>query len=281
MQNHRLFGFVASTGRTATTLIAKLLSELQGVTALHEGHYLEDKKTPIIPPINMEHRRAWFDEEFRKQLVQGKRSAQVLDAVLDNTGQTRLIDVAYYNAALVKDLYTQHPQSRFVVIFRRCETFVRSATTMTGEDLMPVGWPDAGKELTSREKFIELGRLKPPKHTETFERWANWSAIQKNIWLWQLTNQFLWDFVQTSDPQRISLLHYEELSEHPSRFWGNLLKAFNLYNESSLEYCLNKSSKKENTKAGGYQIAAAESWSAAEKMDLQQALKLEKKIYDK
>ena len=281
MQNHRLFGFVASTGRTATTLIAKILSELEGVTVLHEGHYLEDKKTPILPPINMEHRKAWLDESFRKQLLSNKRSTQVLDAVLDNTGQNNLIDVAYYNAALVKDLYNLHPQSRFVVIFRRCETFVRSATTLSGEDPMPVGWPDASKDLTPREKFIELGRLKPAKGTEAFELWSSWSAIQKNIWLWQYSNQFLWDFIQSNDPARICHVPYELLSEQPAAFWENLLKAFNLYNDASLQYCLDKSRKKENAKAGGYQIAAADTWSDAEKFSLQQALTLEKTIYDK
>jgi hypothetical protein len=63
-------GFVGSTGRMATTLIAKLLAQLEGITALHEGHYLHDKQQLVIPAIkvnfNHSHKSIIFSDFWRR-----------------------------------------------------------------------------------------------------------------------------------------------------------------------------------------------------------------------
>jgi hypothetical protein len=274
-------GFVGSSGRTATSLIAKLLAQLDDVTVLHEGHYLQDKQNPVIPPINMEQRKCWYEEEFRQSVVQSKRSREIIEAVLAETGSAHFIDVAYYNASIIRELYAQHSEAQIVVIFRRCESFVRSATTISGEDKMPVGWPARAKELSPREKFIELGRLKPQKGSEEAKVWDDWSAIERNIWLWRVTNQHLWDFLQASHDERVSFLHYELLAENPAEFWQSLLGGLNLLSEANLAICIAGSEQKENAKKGGYQIGDSGVWSSSERDTLRKALILEKQIYER
>jgi hypothetical protein len=62
-------GFVGRTGRTATTLIVRLLAQLEGITALHEGHYLHDKQQLVIPAIkvnfNQQHKSTSFSDFWR------------------------------------------------------------------------------------------------------------------------------------------------------------------------------------------------------------------------
>ena len=63
-------GFVGSMGRTATALIVKLLAQLEGITALHEGHYLHDKQQLVIPAIkvnfNQPHKSIIFSDFWRR-----------------------------------------------------------------------------------------------------------------------------------------------------------------------------------------------------------------------
>ena len=271
-------GFIASTGRTATTFIAKILGDIDGVTALHEGHYLSDKQLPIIPPINIEHRKAWNNAEFCKMLVLEKRSKAILESATEDSSSELLVDVAYYNAALVNELSALHPAAHFIVIYRRCESFVRSATTMLEEDLMPVGWPDDRKPLSPREKFIELGRLKPRKGSPELQSWNEWSAIKKNIWLWKTTNHHLADFVDNGSSS-ITALRFEMLAEDPTEFWKQLLSGLNLLSDQALEYCTRSSENVVNAKSGGYQIAGASHWSPQEIAYLKEAQTLEKQLY--
>jgi hypothetical protein len=279
-ENRTDIGFIASTGRTATSLIAKLLARLNGVTALHEGHYLQDKKSPIIPPINMEQRRCWHDTGFSSSLVKSKRSPEVIQAVMSETGNAHFVDVAYYNASIIRELYELHANARILIIFRRCEPFVRSATTISGEDKMPVGWPARGKDLTPREKFIELGRLKPKKGSEEAKVWDDWSAIEKNIWLWCVTNQYMWDFFREVNDRRVHFLHYELLEENPEEFWRSLLGSMNLLSEENLAICIAESKQRENAKMGGYQIGESAGWTRMEREALCKALVLEGQIYE-
>lgn len=270
--------FIASTGRTATTFLATALGTLPGVRSLHEGHNVEDKKSSVIPPINMEHRKAWHDLAFAEQLVTEKRSEDIL---LTAAGDfDHIIDVAYYNCPLVKQLFRLLPRARFIVIFRRCESFVRSATTLHGEDPMPVGWPAIDKTLSTREQFIEFGRLKPARGSKAADEWPKMSAIQKNIWLWETTNEHLYDFCHSSPQGRVTTVFYEDLSEDSDSFWNTIFEGLGIPSEPSLLLVNAMVSQKMNSKQGGYQVPPAAQWSRKEREHLVKALLLEERIYE-
>ncbi|AXI43193.1 hypothetical protein [Sulfitobacter sp. SK011] len=240
--------------------VAKTLNALPEVTAFHEGHLLDGTPTQRLPLINLQNRKAWNDAAYAEKTVDELRSKEVLEQAAG--GASLLVDVAFNNAPFLVPLANRHPTSGFVAIFRQCEGFVRSATIVSGEDTQPAGWPDRDKPLTDREKFISLGRLKPNKDSAYFDAWTDWSAIQRNIWLWTTVNTHLANFVKNGALRRKVL--FEDLIEEPDRFWVPLLQTLDVSTEANRKKCMELSTKKTNQRAS-YQIGPVSEWSPAER----------------
>jgi hypothetical protein len=252
------FDFVSSTGRTATTFIASVLNAIDGVAACHEGYRGYDKKSlPVLPLINLENAQAYNSDTDAEQIVRVKRNATVIEDALALTGRQRLIDVAYYNAMISFELLRQRPCSRMIGIIRNCEGFVRSSTTMTAEDPLPVGWPDQRKELSAREKFIGMGRIRPRSGSEAKAKWKGWSAIRRNIWLWQETNLRLCA-AKSEFPGRVSLVRFETFQKAPQDFWRQMFSTLQLPEGSGIPSAVNN--KAVNKKPFGYQVGPASEW---------------------
>lgn len=272
----RSFTFCASTGRTATMFLAKTLNALPDVVALHEGHLIGDDSVPHLPLINFQNRRAWTDPEFAAKTIATLRSQDVLEQAAGEA--SHLVDIAFNNAPFFPALSNIHPDAKFIAIFRRCEAFVRSATIVSGEDTQPAGWPDRAKSLTDREKFVSLGRLKPGAGSEFEANWDDWTAIQRNIWLWFHVNTSLLNFVAT-DCNRHKFL-FEDLTGNSDKFWAQFLDILALGSTSNLEQCVEKSKVKSNQRAS-YQIGPMAEWTTEEQSLYDQlALPLEVQFYD-
>ncbi len=265
----------ASTGRTATMFLAECLDRLPDVVGLHEGHRLGTGRIPRLPLINVHNRKAWHDPDYADRLVAEKRDLAALSAAAD--GAQMIVDAAFYNAPLVAAIARRHPNALLFVIFRRCEGFVRSATIMSGEDPQPAGWPDRSKQLTNREKFISLGRLKPAPDHRDHVLWPKWSAIQRNTWLWTAVNGHLHRFAR--DNVNCHRLFFEDLVERPKQFWTDLLQQMEILSPATLSGCLEFSGSKINQRHS-YQIGRVASWSAVEQaFYAERARPLEDEIY--
>lgn len=271
------FAFAASTGRTATMFIAATLNSLNNVVGLHEGQTLKEPHHSPLPLINYQNRKAWHDPAYATRIVNEKRSKVDLAKSADNCDL--LFDAAYYNASILEALIDQYPTSQFIVLFRRCEAFVRSATIVEGEDLQPAGWPDNSKPLSDREKFISIGRLKPHIDSIEAEHWATWSGIQRNIWLWTFVNTRLLHIADTC--QNCTVIFYEDLISNSELFWRNILTALNLLSDSNLKSCIAASRARINQRTR-YQIGEIVSWRADEiDMYNKVARILEGRLYDR
>jgi len=256
--------------------IARTLDSLPGVTGLHEGHAPGEPPVPRLPRINLQNRQAWHNTSFARRTVAELRDRPTLANAAGDADM--LIDVAFYNAPLLSSLAGLHPDAKLLVVFRRCENFVRSATIVEGEDLQPAGWPHRNKPLTDREQFIALGRLQPQADSEDAAQWENWTAIQRNIWLWTTINSHLLQLVE-SRPDCHALL-YEDLAEEPRRFWSMALEQLGLLTDANLTQCTAHSTTKVNHRAS-YQIGPVGSWNTDEQTLYKQlAQPLEKMIYD-
>lgn len=270
------FAFIASTGRTATMFVASALNNLPGVTACHEGHTPDDDRTPLLPLVNLQNRQAWASSEAAMQVVHDRRSPETLASAAGDADL--LVDVAFYNAPLLPQLAQCFPTAPVLPIVRRCEGFVRSATIMEGEDLQPAGWPDPAKELSDRERFIQLGRLRPQKGTPDASLWSDWSAIQRNIWLWHTVNRHLVDCARQV-PQAL-VLRFEDLQSAPEQFWAPCLTALDVATAENLASCVARSSARVNARSS-YHVGPLESWSADEQeLHHQLARPLEEEIYE-
>jgi hypothetical protein len=270
------FAFCASTGRTATMFLASTIDQLPGVVGLHEGYLKGVAPVQMLPLINLQNRRAWYEPEFADRTVAERRDVAALTQAA--AGAELLVDVAYYNSPLLPSLARRHQQAHLFTIFRRCEPFVRSATIVTGEDRQPAGWPDRDKPLTERERFIELGRLKPKPGTEAAGRWPEWSAIERNIWLWHAVNSHLAEFAAAH--ARCHRLRYEDLVEAPERFWKDFLGKLDRFSEANLAICMRRSAQPINQRRS-YQVGPVDTWSEAEiELYRELALPLERELYD-
>ena len=256
------FHAIASTGRTATTFLARALDALDGVAACHEGYRAADKDAePLLPLINLENRQAFHSADKARDIVAAKRSDAVLSA-LDIQADT-LLDVAYYNPVISRALLEAHDDLKLVAIIRELEPFVRSSTAMEGEDTLPVGWPDPAKPLTPRERFIEMGRIKPAKGSADADQWDGWSAIQRNIWLWRETNALLLNAAKYF-PDRVLVLPFEDLSADPVDFVMCIAEYLGITSDG-IAQALDVARGHRNTKSSGYQVGPMAEWTAEER----------------
>lgn len=253
------FDFVASTGRTATTFIASALNGFDGVAACHEGYLDGDKAAePLLPLINLENAQAFTSPGAAQDAVAGKRSAEILAAAADAAGAARLIDVAYYNATLAHALLSAHPSARMLGLIRNCASFVRSATTLEGEDPLPVGWPDPAKTMSEREIFIEMGRIRPPRGSAAKSAWKDWSAVRRNVWLWEETNLLLCA-AKEAYGARVSLVRFETFARDPASFWAHTARFFDLRSLKA-----EGRADRVNKKPAGYQVGPVNTWAEGE-----------------
>lgn len=264
-----MFHIVASTGRTATTSIAAVLNEMDGVTACHEGYIGSDHDAEhLLPLINLENNFAYQKPEEAEVIVADKRSERAIAEALEKTGASVLVDVAYYNPTICAALLRLHPAMRMVGIIREPEGFVISATQVEGEDTLPVGWPDPAKPLTDREKFIGFGRIRPRRSSPEWAEWKDWSAIRRNIWLWRETNRLLVE-AKVEFPDRVTLIDFALLGDASGNFWERISAGLALSSKPIVNHdTLNKF---RNRKDGGIQIGKAESWTTDEREALAQA----------
>jgi hypothetical protein len=273
------FSFVASTGRTATTFIAKYLNSFEGIAGLHEGT-VDEKSigTGLLPEINIENRVAYSNHAKAFGVVAEKRSNADLNAALEASGSRHIIDVAYYNATLARALLETHASARMVGIIRDCGSFVRSSTTISGEDPLPVGWPSRSKDLTDRERFISIGRIRPGRGHADRKQWDNYTAIRRNIWLWRETNLCL-IAAQDAYPDRVTLIGFEDIRRAPQKFWSALGRGLGL--ENLLLPPDPEQREGTNKKPFGYQVPPVEQWQHEEKAALYEASKIieEKAIF--
>lgn len=262
-----MFCAIASTGRTATSFLAECLNRIPGVAACHEGHLGNDDGPDVLPLVNLENLQAYKSASAAAEVVARKRSMQVLDSVVADLGVQVLFDVAYYNAMLLDEILRQNPTARGVAIVRDCESFVRSATWLHGEDPMPVGWPDPEKSLSARERFISMGRIRPTDDTDTVActGWKDWSAVRRNIWLWRTTNEILLDACRTW-PQRVDLLDFRDLVRAPHDAVTAMLAAAGIDTDAlppgTVASAVDAAFSRQNERTGGYQLAESITWDA-------------------
>jgi hypothetical protein len=252
---------------------------MPGVAACHEGHLGNDDGPDVLPLVNLENFQAYKSPVVAAEVVAKKRSPNVLDAVGADLGVEVLFDVAYYNSILLGEILRQNPSARGVVIVRDCESFVRSATWLTGEDPMPVGWPDPAKPLSARERFISMGRIRPIDDTDDVasKEWKNWSAIRRNTWLWRTTNKILLDTCRTW-PQRVELVDFRDLVRSPHDTVSAMLTAVGIDTDAlpagSVHSAVDAAFARQNERTGGYQLADSTEWPSGDLQFVHEAQQL-------
>ena len=183
--------FVLSTGRTGTMTLTALLEASPVVEAHHEP------EPRLIASSYLAWRDRWADGPFWKQALAVARDPLVLAAhkrgkiYFESNNRMTLL------APVLAELY---PQSRFLLVSRQPEPFVRSAMRRGYYQGHP--WDHA--------------RMRPRSDEPGADRWDELPPEEQCVWLWHETNSYGMDFLESVGPSRGMLLHAEDL------FAGNL-----------------------------------------------------------
>jgi hypothetical protein len=223
--------FGASTGRTATMTFSNALNSEVATTCLHEGKFRHEEISgqQLLPYLTLENRLAYETRSSAVEIISKKRSGLI--ELAKTRGDSWFGDIAYNNSLFVSALAAHYPEAKFVVFFRDCLDFIRSATSLEGKDDAPVGWPPANKPLSDVERFIALGRLQPHEGSNASEQWQVWSHLAKNIWLWSETNRLLLDQIDTLPTRRWHRVNFAQFKADPVKSYHEVRSFLGFANE--------------------------------------------------
>ena len=210
-------------GRCGTMALANLLNNEPGVTCLHEGkvRVREQAGEKLLPFLTLQNHQAYEKPETAAALFVRYRGDMAVRGKA--SGSAWFGDVAYNYAPFLAHVPAVLPGARVFVVFRNGVDFVRSATTLEGDNPAPLGWPPRDRSLNDIETFIGLGRWRP----RVGERWhAEWTAdfdhFERNAWLWAETNRVLLDALDRLDPAMAMRIRFEDFFQRLPDAYGEL-----------------------------------------------------------
>ena len=207
--------FGVGTGRCGTMALANALNAEPGGTCLHEGQIRVGVEAgeQWLPFLTLQNLIAYHDPEQAREVFQQVRGS--LPEIRAERGVGFLGDVAYNYAPFVRVIPEILPEARLIVMFRDGRHFVRSAYTDEVPDPMPVGWLDPERELSRRERYVALGRLRPGESDEEGSWWETLPAFDRNAWLWAETNRLILEGLEAWPEERVLQLRFEAFFADP------------------------------------------------------------------
>ncbi len=131
-------------------------------------------------------------------------------------------DIAYNYAPFTAALAEIFPGARLLFIHRDGRDFVRSAYTDEAPDPAPVGWADPARTLTSVERFIALGRLRPLPGDPLVDEWPGMTPVERNAWLWAETNRLILEGLDTWPGERVMGIRFEDFVPAPMEVYADI-----------------------------------------------------------
>ncbi len=227
--------FGVGVGRCGTMAIANALSADRDVVCTHEGkkRYREVPGERVLPFLTLENRLAYEWPERAGAIFATRRGC--LPSVAARAGVAHFGDVAYNYAPFISAIGAMFPAAKLIVFVRSGVDFVRSATQANGEDPTPVGWPVRGRELSSLERYVELGRLAPRQGDPLAARWSTLDHFARNAWLWAETNRLIFDALKMRQAHGTFLLRFEDFFSDPCTNYRRLREFLGVAGEPTAE----------------------------------------------
>ena len=218
--------FVASTGRSGSTTIAKTLNQHPDILALHEP------KGELI-------RIAAEYEHGVKSRTEVKAELAGLYLPLTHS-QAYYVESDQKISSLIDILAELFPKARFVWLIRKPRPVVTS-TFSRGmfDDIEFFGQPKdtEGKKLFTGGEYSRY-RLNGSriKNELTPEQWRRMSAFERNCWYWKYVNETIENNVKTMPAERWALIRLEFFGEDLDA----MLRKFRITSPAGFEFELQK-----------------------------------------
>jgi hypothetical protein len=174
--------FILSTGRSGSMFLASLVNESSNIAAYHEPQ-------PTLQYFSDFAYHNQSEKEVLKKMIDAVRMELVLDAFIRNKIFVESNQCLTFFAPAISDLFRI---SKFIHIVRHPGDFVRGAVRK--------GWH-------RNDSIWESGRVK----MEDKKKWNELDQIERLSWVWQATNQFIEDFKNQIQSQRVITFRTEDL----------------------------------------------------------------------
>jgi hypothetical protein len=244
--------FVLSTGRTGTETLAHLLNLSRDIFAYHEptpnlyslskiAYDLEDQIIKISD----------FERLFTTSL-HSLRGSLWNESLSCGRGYAETSPQVTFLAPLFREIF---PDAYFIHLVRDPKYVIRSG--------MRRGW-------FSDHPYDEF-RIQPKKDSSFFKKWAEFSTLEKNAWLWAETNNWISSFVSSLPPSQRFVLPSEKLFQKDELTIKSLFDFLNIDRPSNLAIGRTISRKLNRQKTGEFQFTT--NWREMMNDDLSNFLK--------
>jgi hypothetical protein len=202
--------FGVGAGRCGTMALSNILNSEAHVTCLHEAKFRSGEVAgeKLLPFLTLQNGQAYSHPEQSAALLARFRSGMADIAAA--RGAPLFGDIAYNYAPFLKHIPALFPEAKIIIVFRNGADFVQSATSLTGADEIPVGWPPRAKPLNDVEQFVGLGRWRPKDGDPWFDAWdTEFDHFERNAWLWAETNRVILDAIEYISPDQLMVIKFE------------------------------------------------------------------------
>jgi len=180
--------FVLSTGRAGTQTLASIFQISKNAKAYHE---------PAPKLFGLSKLSYWYfnDDVARKILAEAFLTARS-ELLRDSLQRGKIyVETSPQTTFLAPVIAQSLPTAKFIHLVRDPRDVVRSG--------MRRGWYDGHR--------LDKTRISPLPESEQYARWLQYSAFQKNLWLWNETNRWILNFFGSIPPNDKLLVHAEDI----------------------------------------------------------------------
>lgn len=227
--------FVLSTGRTGTETLAHLLNQSRDLFAYHEPAPQLFSLSKITYELE---NQISCDTEFERILVSclnSLRSSLWNESLSCGRGYAETSPQATFLAPIIQKII---PDAFFIHLVRDPKYVIRSG--------MRRGW-------FSNHPYDD-NRIQPKKDSRFFNKWAGFTALEKNAWQWAETNSWISDFISRLPASQRFLLPSEKIFQKDEHSIQSLFDFLNVSQPSSLAIGRTISRKYNKQKTGEYQF---------------------------
>ena len=229
MKTENFLFFGLTTGRTGSISLSKALNEIPNIRCFHEGflrNSANDKRYKYFNDISMINNLKYQlpGEDISKNLEIYANNI-VMKYPLENIQLNKAYgDIAYYLSSCFDEIKIESFKIKYLFMHREPKQFIRSSTSINSIDNAPLAWPPESKKLSTIERYISLGRLRPKAGTPHHLEWEFYPFYIKNAWLWAETNKNIYTRLKNIHPKYVKTITFNDFIENPLKNLTELAK---------------------------------------------------------